>query len=71
MEQKEIYAVGKSAGMTVQEYLAWLYNRDNICKCERCPDNEGFDAGISGSRFPCGQFHCWVAIHCRHARKED
>lgn len=47
-----------------QQYIKFMYNKENIRKCEVCPENRKFDSGASGNRRPCGQFNCWVAVHC-------
>ena len=46
----------------IKEYLEFMYNSDNVCKCEKCPANEGFSD--YEDRKPCGQYRCWVSIHC-------
>jgi hypothetical protein len=43
-----------------QEYLARLYNPENILRCDGCPENRG----ESWNCLPCGQQHCVVDVHC-------
>lgn len=45
-----------------KEYIAFMYNPDNICKCDNCPENRGFSSW--GGNMPCGQQNCWVQVHC-------
>ncbi len=49
--------------MTREEYLDFMYDRSNIRKCDRCPENHGFDSWQD--RLPCGQYTCWVYCHCK------
>lgn len=52
--------------MTEKEYREFLYNPDNIFNCVECPDDKGMsDREWGENRLPCGQYHCWVAIHCK------
>ena len=48
--------------MTEKEYRDFMYNRDNIHNCENCPENKGFGKQDYDDRWPCLQFHCWVAL---------
>ena len=48
----------------LNEYVRWVYNPDNLYNCEDCLENHGFSRWPE-TRKPCGQFHCWVAIHCK------
>ena len=48
----------------LNEYVRWMCNPDNLYNCEDCPENHGFSRWPE-TRKPCGQFHCWVAIHCK------
>lgn len=48
-----------------EEVIEFLYNKDNIRRCYECPYNEGFDPGPNGIVLKCGQYHCWVALHCK------
>jgi len=41
----------------------FLCNPKNIGNCADCPMNEG-QSEWPGNRPPCGQFHCWVEVHC-------
>ena len=50
--------------MDKQEYINFMCNPDNIMNCENCPENEGYDSGGFGNIHPCGQFNCWVVMHC-------
>lgn len=47
-----------------KELVKWLCNPENIGNCEECPYNEGFSSWTE-NLLPCGQFHCWVALHCK------
>ncbi len=40
-----------------------MYDPENIRNCDECPMNEGIRSGDTD--LPCGQFHCWVEIHCK------
>ena len=46
-----------------QKYIQFMNDPDNICKCEVCPENSGFDSWQN--RLPCGQQNCWVWCHCQ------
>lgn len=46
------------------EYLNFMYDPKNLHHCEGCPENHGFESGADGNTLPCGQYHCWVAVHC-------
>jgi len=39
-----------------------LLDEDNYMNCTECPYNEEFDDWQN--RLPCGQWHCWVDVHC-------
>ena len=43
-------------------YREFMYNPENIRHCEGCPQNEGYDD--FQHRLPCGQWRCWVELHC-------
>lgn len=45
-----------------EEYVEFMYDSENICKCENCPENIGCDSW--GGNLPCGQQRCWVTCHC-------
>ena len=47
----------------IQDYKDFMYNPENVGHCEGCPENRDFSSW-PGHRLPCGQFHCWVAVHC-------
>lgn len=51
------------------KYVESINNPKNKHNCEKCPENAGFDSW-PGNRLPCGQFHCWVELHC-DCDKED
>ena len=42
-------------------YLEFMYNRENIGHCERCPENNGNNC----NSHKCGQQCCWVTVHTR------
>lgn len=46
----------------------FLYNPENIEQCDGCPMNQN-TGEWPFNRLPCGQFRCWVDLHC--ARCED
>jgi len=48
------------------EYGKFMFNPENICKCECCPENSGFDG-----RYPCGQQRCWVIAHCESSQDDE
>ena len=52
----------------LNEYVRWMCNPDNLYNCEDCPENHGFSRWPE-TRKPCGQFRCWVAIHCKDLGK--
>lgn len=52
------------------EYVKFMNNPSNSHNCAQCPENAGFDAW-PGNRLPCGQFHCWVDLHCGSDDKEE
>ena len=54
--------------MNKEQVIEFLYNKDNICNCEHCPYNEGM-SHESGN--PCGQYNCWVEIHCARNEEEE
>lgn len=50
--------------MTEMDYQDFMYNPENIEQCDCCPENQGFSSW-PGHRLPCGQFNCWVVLHCK------
>lgn len=46
-----------------------MYDPDNIRNCDECPNNMGCDD--FQHRLPCGQWHCWVAIHYESTLEGD
>lgn len=46
-----------------RKYLDFMCNPENSHNCENCPENKR-DDGWQG-RWPCGQWHCWVNLHCK------
>ena len=48
--------------MSKEEYRDFMYNPENVRNCEQCPENQGCDD--FQYRLPCGQWHCWVELHC-------
>ena len=40
----------------VRNYLAFMYNEDNIHNCSECPENRNEDSW--GGKMPCGQQNC-------------
>ena len=58
---KEVVAVAKNKygkEFTREEYIEFMFNKDNEFLCSRCPVNDG----NSNSPLPCGQQNCWVTI---------
>ena len=45
-----------------REYRDFMYNPENVRNCKQCPANQGCDD--FQHRLPCGQWHCWVELHC-------
>lgn len=45
-----------------REYRRFMYNPKNVKKCGACPENQGCDD--FQHRLPCGQWYCWVELHC-------
>jgi len=56
--------------MTKKELLSFLGNKENELNCNSCPYNTNQD-DWPGGRLPCGQFQCWVDIHCAENADED
>lgn len=46
-----------------KEYREFMYDKKNIRNCRECPENNG-ERDLEGLRLPCGQYNCWVAVHC-------
>lgn len=44
-------------------YREFMYTEDNSHRCENCPENREMDD--NWNKCPCGQYHCWVDIHCQ------
>jgi len=55
--------------MTAQEIKEFLFTKENVCNCNECPYNEGFDNWQN--QLPCGQWHCWVSIHLDRMEQEE
>ena len=49
-----------------QEYIRFMCDPQNICRCDRCPENRDMDGWQR--RLPCGQQNCWVEVHCEPER---
>lgn len=47
---------------TESEIMDFLHNADNILNCSECPYNRELDD--FQHRLSCGQYHCWVDLHC-------
>lgn len=52
-----------------KQYCEFMYCRSNSHCCDNCPANQDFDNWQG--RFPCGQFKCWVDVHCDYLEKEE
>lgn len=47
--------------MDYSEYCEYMLNKENIRKCDSCPENCGRE-NIGRNILPCGQYHCEIAI---------
>ena len=47
----------------VKKYNDFMNKPENIGNCTHCPENINADSWQG--RLPCGQYNCWVKIHCR------
>lgn len=47
-----------------KRYLDFMYDINNIGRCQNCPENIGYQPI---GKLPCGQYHCWVRLHCEGA----
>lgn len=68
---KEMEVDGMSVDLNnkcVRNYLAFMYNEDNIHNCSECPENRNEDSW--GGKMPCGQQNCWVKAHCQSKEEE-
>ena len=64
MKKVEIVVVnGKE--IEVNDYIDFMYNEKNIGHCSQCPENRDCGNGPNGNVLPCGQYNCWVRLHCR------
>lgn len=52
----------------MMDYGEFMYNPDNVHNCEECPANNDFDDWQN--RLPCGQWHCWVVLHCERSQED-
>lgn len=52
-----------------EEYIKFMYNPENINNCSECPENQNSSSWL-GNKLPCGQFHCWVKLHCKNEEDE-
>lgn len=60
---KEVVARNKyGKEFTREEYIEFMFNKDNEFLCSSCPVNDG--NGGNG-QLPCGQQNCWVTVSCR------
>lgn len=57
--------------MNTQEYIGFMFNKANIRNCGECPENREMKSADNENRYPCGQYNCWVDIHCRQAERRD
>lgn len=62
--------MNKMNQMTHEEYREWIFNPANSHNCAECPHENGFDSW-PGDRLPCGQFNCWVDIHCNRSSEDE
>lgn len=51
----------------IKEIKTFLADSANVDNCTACPFNDGF--GDFQRRKPCGQYNCWVEVHC--SQEED
>ena len=54
--------MAKMANNKDRDYVAFMYNRENVHNCGSCPENTGSDGWQCP--LPCGQQNCWVEAHC-------
>ena len=52
--------------MTSEETVKFLCDIRNEDNCDECPYNVGADS--SQYRKPCGEWYCWVTVHCEDRR---
>ena len=53
----------------LERYRHFMCSPANIGNCAECPENR--DCSNWGGNRPCGQQHCWVALHCKDDAAED
>lgn len=53
--------------MKEKEYLKFMNDPENSHRCDECPENNG--CSNWQNKLPCGQWKCWVDLHCEN--KED
>lgn len=49
-------------------YREFMSNPENERNCSVCPENRGMSDWQD--RLPCGQWNCWVRIHCGKGETE-
>jgi hypothetical protein len=58
-EWNDLYKSDRSSYL--KAYEAFMYDKENICKCSKCPMNSDKK---KTDIYPCGQRNCWVACAC-------
>ncbi len=54
----------------MDDYRKFMNNPENSHNCANCPENYNASAW-PGHRLPCGQFHCWVDLHCEDCEDKE
>ncbi len=52
--------------MEKSEYIEFMCNPNNIGNCENCPER----CMNNSTNLPCGQYHCWVELHCEESEDD-
>ena len=52
-------------------YREFMYDPDNHYNCKKCPENRNAPVGFNFNILPCGQYHCWVDLHCKEKERYD
>lgn len=57
--------------MNTGEYINFMFNKENSKNCSECPENREMNSNDGELRYPCGQYNCWVDVHCRQMERRD
>lgn len=52
----------------IKKYRKFMCNPENSGNCANCPENRGENSWQN--RLPCGQWRCWVDLHCEGEEEE-